>query len=193
MRLRLTTATSIAFLATASFALPAGASADSCGPSADVPPTASQPTEQRAAVVCLINQIRTSKHLRPLVSEVQLTSITQRYSNRLVVGGFFAHVDAVDHSTIESRGRQYTAGAWIWGLGENLAWATGYKSSPRQTLAMWMASPGHRENLLDPQWRHVGVGIAAGTPVGAVGATYATEFGMKALKPKPRRRQRRHR
>jgi uncharacterized protein YkwD len=43
-----------------------------------------------------------------------------------------------------------------WTAGENLAWgAPGL--SPRRTVRRWLRSPGHRANLLDPRWRHLGV------------------------------------
>jgi uncharacterized protein YkwD len=41
--------------------------------------------------------------------------------------------------------------------GENLANA----STPRQALAAMLSSPGHKKNLLDPRWTHVGVGVSS--------------------------------
>jgi len=187
MSSRLTTAAVTVLIAVGLFATTADANASSCGPAATLPPEASQPIAQRQALACLINEVRAEHHLRALTSQGSLAGVAGRYSRRLVTGSFFAHVDAANHSTIESRGKPYTAGADIWALGENLAWATGYRSSPEQILAMWIASPGHRANLLDPQWKDVGIGIASGTPVGAAGATYAAEFGSKILKQRPHR------
>lgn len=46
-------------------------------------------------------------------------------------------------------------------MGENLAMVSGCSpSSARRTVAMWMRSPGHRSNLLDPRFRWVGPGVA---------------------------------
>ena len=174
------TAISVALITIASLAFPTMASAGSCGPSADQQISSTQQIAQRQATACLINEVRASHHLRKLHSDARLAVSAIRYSQRLVANRFFAHVDAITHSTIETRDRGYTAGAAIWALGENLAWATGARSTPRQILAMWMASPGHRENLLDPQWNDLGVGVALGTPVGASGATYSAEFGVRA-------------
>jgi uncharacterized protein YkwD len=44
-----------------------------------------------------------------------------------------------------------------------------------------MASPGHRANILSARWRHIGIGIAPGAPVAAVGhaASYVTHFGWR--------------
>ena len=41
--------------------------------------------------------------------------------------------------------------------GENIA--AGY-SSPAKTVEQWMNSPGHRENILNPAYRELGVGYA---------------------------------
>jgi len=46
-------------------------------------------------------------------------------------------------------------------------------------MQAWMNSPGHRDNILNPSYREVGVGIAVGNPARSdgAGATYATAFG----------------
>lgn len=49
---------------------------------------------------------------------------------------------------LKERGLRFTQ------AGENLASA----ATPRQALAAMLASPGHKRNLLDPRWTHVGVG-----------------------------------
>jgi len=49
---------------------------------------------------------------------------------------------------LKARGLRFTQ------AGENLASAT----TPRQALAAMLASPGHKRNLLDPRWTHIGVG-----------------------------------
>ena len=183
MNSRLITVSTAALVTVTAFMIPGAASAATCGAAADAQPLASRSASGRSALVCLINEVREQHHLRPVVNRPALSSAASTWSERLVSGGFFAHVDTAVNSTIETRDRPYTAGSRLWALGENLAWATGYRSSPKQILTMWLASPSHRANLLDPQWRDVGVGIAAGTPVGAAGATYAAEFGTKWVRP----------
>jgi uncharacterized protein YkwD len=43
---------------------------------------------------------------------------------------------------------------------------------------MWLASPGHRANLLRPGFRRLGLGIATGSFPGQAGATVVTaDFG----------------
>ena len=40
-----------------------------------------------------------------------------------------------------------------------------------------MQSADHRQNILNPRFRVIGIGIVSGTPVGTAGATYTTDFG----------------
>ena len=53
-------------------------------------------------------------------------------------------------------------------VGENIAYGG---VSADQLMAMWMASPGHRANILSPRFTHIGVG-AVTTPAGR---TYGTQ------------------
>jgi hypothetical protein len=59
-------------------------------------------------------------------------------------------------------------------------------------MQAWMNSPGHRENILNPDYSEIGVGIAIGNPAqpDGLGATYATDFaildgGDQAEEPDP--------
>ena len=47
-------------------------------------------------------------------------------------------------------------------IGENLGWATGSLAVARSIVQLWLASPAHRANLLQPGYRLVGVGAPIG-------------------------------
>ena len=53
-------------------------------------------------------------------------------------------------------------------VGENVGYGN---VTPEQMVAMWMASAGHRANLLRPEYTHLGVGAAAT----ATGRWYGTQ------------------
>ena len=165
---------------------PTGASASSCRATATVP-SSNQDAAALSSTLCLINETRASHHLSALRLNAQLQSTASAWSKRIVAKQFFAHIDPFTHGTVATRGKAsgYTSGRPIWALGENLAWATGYRGSPKEILSLWLNSPGHRANLLDPQWRDIGIGITNGTPVGSMGSTYAAEFGMRTAYAKP--------
>jgi uncharacterized protein YkwD len=67
-------------------------------------------------------------------------------------------------------------------IGENIAWGTDYLSTPREIVRAWMNSTPHRKNILYTDFREIGIGVVLGVPDPALGdgATYSTEFGVKA-------------
>ena len=67
-----------------------------------------------------------------------------------------------------------------WGVGETLAWGTWSKSTPAAIVAAWLNSPPHRRVVLGSRFRHLGIGVSVGVPVGDdPGATYAAELGVR--------------
>ncbi|MBK5117578.1 MAG: hypothetical protein JJE23_11745, partial [Thermoleophilia bacterium] len=67
-----------------------------------------------------------------------------------------------------------------WGLGENIAYGFGSQSSPKLIVKAWMKSSGHRANILNRSFEHIGIGIKPGVPTsGSHGATYTTTFGYR--------------
>ena len=67
-------------------------------------------------------------------------------------------------------------------VGENIAWGTRRLATPRAIVAAWMASPGHRANILDPRYRETGIGVSPHPPRalahGQPGAIYTQDFGV---------------
>jgi uncharacterized protein YkwD len=47
-------------------------------------------------------------------------------------------------------------------VSENLAWGQAELGSPVHTLAMWLASPPHRANMLARTWRDLGIAVERG-------------------------------
>lgn len=152
---------------------------------ADTLPNADNIGRIRPATRCLINAERTGRGLTALAADTQLTAAAQSYSGAMVRDRFFDHV-APDGSTLLTRiegATRYLAGARSYSLGENLAWGSGLRATPRQTVAGWMASPGHRRNILDRSFRQIGIGVVTGAPGDAgtqPAATYTTEFGRRS-------------
>jgi hypothetical protein len=72
----------------------------------------------------------------------------------------------------------YIAPDGDWTVGENIAWGQAGLSTPRSIMAAWMASPGHRKNILTGEFTEIGLGVVTGTPGDTSwGATYTTDFG----------------
>jgi uncharacterized protein YkwD len=109
-----------------------------------------QPDEQ--AMLGLINHERTSRGLFPLVANNAAQLVGRAYATRMLADGVFSHIDN-DHHTPFDRMKQ---GHVSFGAaGENLALA------PTLALAHQglMNSPGHKANILNPNYRTVGIGI----------------------------------
>lgn len=172
-------ATLVAAVAALALAAPAGAQAADCGAAADLVPDASNLTQVGQATLCLLNNERAAQGLRPVAEVPGLTQPSRAYSARMVAESFFAH-ESPDGGTLVDRLTSvgYIAPDGDWTVGENIAWGQGPLSTPRSIVAAWMASPGHRKNILTGEYTEIGLGVVAGTPGDrSWGATYTTDFG----------------
>jgi uncharacterized protein YkwD len=137
-----------------------------------------------AAVLVRLNAIRTAHGLVPLKESPELSTAATAHSAQMLVDGYFAH-DSADGTPFWRRLTRYTsrADAGQWSVGENLLW-----SSPRVdatgALALWMASPEHKRNILTARWRDIGIaavhadhapGAYGGRPVTVI----TTDFGVR--------------
>jgi uncharacterized protein YkwD len=168
----------VAALAALALCAPATARADDCA-GADVVPAADNVAVVDQATLCLLNQQRAAQGVGALVENAALTSASTGYSQRMVSQGFFAH-ESPDGGTLVQRltGAGYLGDDDSWVVGENIGWGQGTLATPRSMVSAWMDSPGHRENLLSPDYTEVGLGLALGTPADqSWGATYTTDFG----------------
>src|SRR5215210_3980379 len=171
-------ATLITAVATLALAAPAGAQAADCA-GADLVPDAGNLAQVGQATLCLLNNERGAQGLRPVSEAPGLTQPSAAYSARMVAENFFAH-ESPDGGTLVDRltGAHYIAPDGDWTVGENIAWGQGDLSTPRSIVAAWMASPGHRKNILTAEYTEIGLGVVTGTPGDTSwGATYTTDFG----------------
>jgi len=179
-------AAALALAATAGLATsPAPADAARACPGADAVPTAAGLDRARAATLCLVNAERTKRHVKRLRSHRALRTSAQSYASDMARRDFFAHTSPAGAGLL-ARVRAsggYVARGHAVRVGENLAWGSGGRATPRSIVKAWMASPGHRANLLDRDFRESGLGIALGAPVagGVSGpaATYTHHLGRR--------------
>lgn len=116
-----------------------------------------------------VNQIRRENGLGEVTWSNPLAQISGNYSCRMIRGGFFAHIDPV---TGEGPGeRAIKEGYLFLTLGENLAAG---QPTPQAVMDAWMQSESHRENILNPIWKELGVGVRLG---GEFGIYWVQEFG----------------
>jgi uncharacterized protein YkwD len=116
----------------------------------------------RGAVVCLINDTRRAHGLPAVRQSGPLDVAARIWSNAMVANSVFAHSP--------SFGQRVTNAGLVWqALAENIA--TGFPT-PRGVVQAWMASLDHCQNILDPTYRDVGIGINVHAVPG-----YATHLG----------------
>jgi uncharacterized protein YkwD len=112
----------------------------------------------------LTNQARQAKGLPPLIQDADLTQVARAFSDDMMVRRFFDHTTPDGVTFDERLAERYPHRVRI--MGENIWYASGYNIGKLQQVAKeivddWMRSPGHRENILDPKFTHLGVGVSA--------------------------------
>ncbi len=133
------------------------------------------------ATLCLVNEERAQHGLVRLRPDKSLARAAERHADDMVRRSYFAHTSRSGSTFVRRIARTgYMSRARRWWVGENLAWGSGSRATPRSILHSWMTSPKHRENILYGRFRELGVGVARGAPTrrsysGA--ATYVHEFG----------------
>ncbi|MFI1184816.1 CAP domain-containing protein [Streptomyces californicus] len=129
----------------------------SAAPAPTKKPTPS-PTDAsaRSEILALVNQERAKAGCSPLSTSAPLTSLAQAYSEDMAARGFFDHTDP-DGDTPWDR----AAEAGIQGLGaENIARG---QSDAQAVMDAWMNSEGHRTNILNCDYKTIGIGIHEGS------------------------------
>ncbi|MFI9027176.1 CAP domain-containing protein [Streptomyces sp. NPDC053560] len=105
-----------------------------------------------ARVLTLVNKERVTAGCAPLTADGGLTDLAQDFSEDMARRDFFAHTDP-DGATPWDRAK--TAGIADLG-GENIARG---QTTPEAVMDSWMNSPGHRANILNCDYRTLGVGL----------------------------------
>jgi uncharacterized protein YkwD len=137
----------------------------------------------RTATLCLVNRERLSHGMAALAPNTRLEAAAQGHSADMAAGDYFEH-DGRHGDTPLSRMRAsgYIFSSRIgYSVGENIAWATLGLATPKAIVASWMASSGHRANILDATFRETGIGVSphplASLARGQSGAIYTQDFG----------------
>jgi uncharacterized protein YkwD len=134
--------------------LAANASAGATATPSSLSSAGATPTRGEYAIVRAMNVVRTHNGLPPLRVGRALTRAARSHSADMVRRGYF------DHGAFVQRLRNFGVRAPY--IGENLAYGT-QPLAAAAIVQMWIASPPHRENLLDRSFRLIGVGVAGGS------------------------------
>lgn len=130
-------------------------------PAATVRPAGSQRllSALELDIVARINAQRTSRGRRALRVSRGLTAAANHHTTQMGQLGFFEH-ESVNGAPFWRRiQRFYPAGRGYWSVGENIFWESP-STSAASAVREWMRSRPHRENILNREWREVGVSAA---------------------------------
>jgi uncharacterized YkwD family protein len=119
----------------------------------------STPTSQEAEMLKLINQARAQNNAPPLQMDMQVSNVARIKAQDMIDNNYFSHNSPKYGSPFDmmkSFGISYVE------AGENIA---GNQNVQNAHNAL-MNSPGHRKNILNPDYTHIGLGIKSGGPYG---------------------------
>ncbi|WPW31667.1 CAP domain-containing protein [Streptomyces atratus] len=148
---------------------PAAPTAAASTPAArrSVEPTSAAAGSAQAAVLTLVNQERAKVGCSPVTASASLASLAQDFSDDMAARGFFDHTDP-DGRTPWDRASK----AGVQGLGgENIARG---QADPQAVMDSWMSSDGHRANILNCDYKTLGVGVHYGSG----GPWWTQDFGF---------------
>jgi uncharacterized protein YkwD len=98
----------------------------------------------------------------PLAASRALDEAAHRHARDMARKKYFEHRGA---NGSEPKDRVIRAGYQPRLTGENIALGP---ESAEEVVAGWLASPGHCENIMDPRFRHIGVGLSIGRGRGQI-------------------------
>lgn len=137
-----------------------------------------------SGVLAGLNQIRVQHGLQPVRISARLTASAAQHSREMGADGYFEH-NSHDGTAFWKRiGRWYSSSGYgYWSVGENLLWSSPQVDSAG-AMQLWMNSPEHRANILNPRWREIGisavhVAAAPGTYKGLEVTIITTDFGVR--------------
>jgi len=131
-------------------------------------------TPQEARVFELTNEEREKQKLKPYKLSPLLTRVAREHSANM------AKQQKMDHK-LDGKGPQdrlVAAGYKFLGWAENIYSGRDTPNAADQSVSWWMKSKFHRENILHPDLREIGVGIVRGQG----GKLYFTQVFGKPLR-----------
>jgi len=116
-------------------------------------------TDAEQKMVNLVNEARAQNNLPPLTVDMQLANVARTKAQDMIDNNYFSHNSPKYGSPFDM---MKSFGIKFVQAGENIA---GNQSVENAENAL-MNSPGHRQNILNPNYTHIGIGIKAGGPYG---------------------------
>jgi len=104
-------------------------------------------------VVALVNKERAAAGLKPVTGLDSLNKVAATKATDMRTNQYFSHTSPTYGSPFDMMG---TFGITYRAAGENIAMG---QKTPQEVMTAWMNSPGHRQNILSPDFNYIGVGF----------------------------------
>jgi uncharacterized YkwD family protein len=118
-------------------------------------PASSAVSAYEQKVVELTNQERAKNGLKPLALDTELSKVAREKSRDMQSKGYFSHTSPTYGSPFDMMKK---FGITYRSAGENIAMG---QPTPEEVVKAWMNSSGHRANILNSSYTHIGVGHVA--------------------------------
>jgi uncharacterized protein YkwD len=125
------------------------------------------PKELERRIFILTNEARRRHKLPPLVQDNTLQAAARKHCDDMVQRKFFSHTSPDGKSLVDRLKKEEPAVVRnVVRAGENIYMSSKLDYSDTATIARlivdgWMTSPGHRANILNDKYTHLGVGVSA--------------------------------
>jgi len=129
-------------------------------PSPTTPPSGCAWTSNsgfESSLISLINSERSNRGLSTLSQYSALTTAARNHSQDMACNNFFSHTGSNGSSPFS---RMIAAGYSYSTASENIYAGSGGYNSASSAFSSWMNSDGHRNNMLNPDVTHIGIGYA---------------------------------
>lgn len=120
-----------------------------------IPKTDAAVLSYEEEVVRLVNAERAKNGLKPLIHDWELSRVARYKSQDMKDNNYFSHTSPVYGSPFQMMKK---FGISYRTAGENIARG---QATPQAVVNAWMNSSGHRANILNASFTHIGVGYVA--------------------------------
>jgi uncharacterized protein YkwD len=125
--------------------------------------------EAERQMLALINRDRQRAGVQPVTADDKLMAVARAHTRDMVDNDFVGHVSPRTGTAMD---RVHRAGLTPTFVSENVG--RGYTAEEAEQG--FMASPGHRANLVDPRPRRVGIGVVFGAAVTGTTPLFVTQL-----------------
>lgn len=159
---------------------PASAARGGCA-NADAPPRGTSTTKLEKAVKCLIAEERAQAGLKRLGQVGSIDEVAEKHTKVMIAEDCLAH-QCGDEQKLKKR--IVKSGYPIPGGRYGFAEVTGCSLTPQDMVDAWMRSSVHRDRILGPKYRDIGIGAGKGRPdvpgcTGALRGVYTVIFAWR--------------